>query len=321
VGIAGTSARRVGLFAVTLLGATVVIFTIVQALPGDVAQATLGVNATPEAVEALRQKWGLDRPVLVRYVDWLGDLVTFDFGHSYLTGQSVWAQIQPCLAVTCWVVALSTPLAVLTSIPVGVVSALWRKKWQGAAASGLSQIGMAVPVFFTGVLLILVFAVRLRLLPPNGYTPLTGPRGDPADWLAHLVLPVAAVVIAQSSLLTRYVRSGFLEVLSEDYLRTARAVGWTRWGALIRHGTRNAALSVVTIVGLQIGAMLVGVIIVEQVFQLPGLGSLLLRAVGSRDLPVVQGIAFLLVAAVLVLSLLVDLAYLALDPRLRRGSR
>jgi peptide/nickel transport system permease protein len=209
------------------------------------------------------------------------------------------------------------PLALLVAIPTGLVAALWRRRWPGAVASGLSQVGMAVPIFFTGIVLVVIFAVQLRLLPANGYTPLTGPRGDAADWARHLVLPVAALVIAQSSLLTRYVRSGFVDVLTEDYLRTARAVGWTRWAALVRHGTRNAALSVVTVVGLQIGAMLVGAIIVEQVFQLPGLGSLLLRAVGQRDLPVIQGIAFLLVVAVLALSFLVDVAYLAIDPRLR----
>jgi len=315
--IAGKLARRLGLFLVSLLGATVVIFLIVQALPGDVAQASLGVNATPEAVAARRAEWGLDRPLIVRYLAWLADLVRFDLGQSFLTSQSVAAQIRPCLAVTCWLVGLSMPLALLVAIPTGLVAALWRRRWQGAAASALSQLGMAVPIFFTGIVLVVVFAVRLRLLPANGYTPLTGARGDAADWLRHLVLPVAALVIGQASLLTRYVRSGFVDVLTEDYLRTARAVGWTKWTALVRHGTRNAAVSVVTVVGLQAGAMLVGAIIVEQVFQLPGLGSLLLRAVGSRDLPVIQGIALLLVLAVLGLSFLVDVAHLAIDPRLR----
>jgi peptide/nickel transport system permease protein len=315
--IAATLGKRLGVFAVSLLGATIVSFVIVQALPGDIALATLGVNATPEAVEAIRVQYGLDRPALVRYAAWLGDLVQFDLGRSYLTGQSVAGQIRPCLAVTCWLVGLSMPLALLVAVPMGIVAALWRRRWQGAAASGLSQLGMAVPVFFTGILLVVIFAVRLRLLPANGYAPLTGRRGSAVEWARHLVLPVAALVITQASLLTRYVRSGFVDVLTEDYLRTARAVGWTRWAALVRHGTRNAALSVVTVVGLQIGAMLVGAIIVEQVFQLPGLGSLLLRAVGQRDLPVIQGIAFLLVVAVLLLSLLVDVAYLAIDPRLR----
>jgi peptide/nickel transport system permease protein len=319
VNIGVTLARRLGLFAVSLVGATLVIFLIVQTLPGDVAQATLGLNATPEAVAALREKYGLDRPAVVRYLAWMAGLVHGDLGVSYISGQSVFSQIRPCLAVTTWLVVLSMPLALLCSIPIGLVAALWRRRWQGAIASGLSQTGMAVPVFFTGIVLVVLFAVESHVLPANGYVPLTGSRGDAGRWFSHLLLPVATLVIAQSSLLARYVRSGFIDVLTEDYLRTARAAGWTKWGALIRHGTRNAAVSVVTVVGLQIGAMLVGAIIVEQVFQLPGLGSLLLRSVGARDLPVVQGITVLLVLAVLLLSLLVDAAYLLIDPRLRRG--
>jgi peptide/nickel transport system permease protein len=321
VGVAAAIIKRVGWFVVSLLIASVVIFWIVQALPGDVAQATLGLNATPEALANLRQQWGLDRPVIVRYGAWLGGLLQGDLGASYLTGRTVISQIQPCLAVTSWLTGLAMPLAVLVAVPIGIVAALWRRRWQGLVASGLSQLGMAVPVFLTGIVLVVIFAVGLGWLPANGYVPLTGPRGQFGEWLRHLILPVVTLVIAQASLLTRYVRSGFVDVLTENYLRTARAIGWTRWKALLRHGTRNAALSIVTVVGLQIGAMLVGAIIVEQVFQLPGLGSLLLRSVTSRDLPVVQGIVFLLVCAILVISLLVDLAYLAIDPRLRGRRR
>ncbi|MDR0990624.1 MAG: ABC transporter permease [Propionibacteriaceae bacterium] len=321
MGVAAAIIKRVGWFVVSLLIASVVIFWIVQALPGDVAQATLGLNATPEALANLRQQWGLDRPVIVRYGAWLGGLLQGDLGASYLTGRTVISQIQPCLAVTSWLTGLAMPLAVLVAVPIGIVAALWRRRWQGLVASGLSQLGMAVPVFLTGIVLVVIFAVGLGWLPANGYVPLTGPRGQFGEWLRHLILPVVTLVIAQASLLTRYVRSGFVDVLTENYLRTARAIGWTRWKALLRHGTRNAALSIVTVVGLQIGAMLVGAIIVEQVFQLPGLGSLLLRSVTSRDLPVVQGIVFLLVCAILVISLLVDLAYLAIDPRLRGRRR
>ena len=314
-------ARRIGLFVVSLLGATLVIFLIVQALPGDVAQATLGLNASPEAVASLRQQWGLDRPLVTRYLAWLGGLLHGDLGSSYPSGLTVASQIRPCLGVTSWLVGLALPLALLVAVPLGIVSALFRRRWPGAVVSSLTQLGMAVPVFFTGLVLVVIFAVNGHWLPANGYTPLTGSRGDARGWLRHLVLPVVTLVIAQASLLTRYVRSGFVEVLAEDYLRTARAIGWTRWRALLRHGTRNAALSVVTVLGLQIGAMLVGAIIVEQVFKLPGLGTLLLRAVDRRDLPVVQGIALVLVVVVLTISLVVDLLYRAIDPRLRaRGT-
>ncbi|MDR1214130.1 MAG: ABC transporter permease [Propionibacteriaceae bacterium] len=316
--VAQTIVRRVGVFVLSLLGATVVVFLIVQALPGDVAQATLGMAATPEQVEALRERWGLNRPAWARYVSWLGGLFQGDLGQSYLTGQSVSGQIGPRLAVTCQLVGLSMPIAVLASVPTGLVAAMWRRRWQGVVTSALSQIGMAAPIFFVGIVLVVVFAVRLNWLPANGYNPLLGPAGfDLAGWGSHLVLPVASLVIVQASLLSRYVRNGFVEVLAEDYLRTARAVGWTKWRALVRHGLRNAALSIVTVIALQISAMLVGAIIVEQVFALPGLGSLLLQAVASRDLPVVRGIAILLVVVVLAISLVADLVYVLIDPRLR----
>jgi peptide/nickel transport system permease protein len=319
VTLASTIARRLGLTAVSLLGATAVIFFIVQALPGDVAQTTLGVGGTPEAVEALRERWGLNRPVLVRYGSWLAGLLHGDLGTSYLTGRSVTAEIAPHLAITCWLVGLALPLAVIIAIPLGLLAAMWRRRWQGAVLSFLTQIGMAVPVFFAAIMLVVVFAVQLRWLPAVGYVNLVTPAGlNVAGWASHLVLPVAALALVQASLLTRYVRSGFVEVLTEDYLRTARAIGWTRWRGLLRHGTRNAAVSIVTVIGLQLGAMLVGAIIVENVFALPGLGSFLLQKVASRDLLVVQGIAILLVAVVLVVNLLVDLAYLAIDPRLRQ---
>ncbi|MDR1450152.1 MAG: ABC transporter permease [Propionibacteriaceae bacterium] len=312
-------ARRVGVFAVSLLGATVVVFFVAEALPGDVAEAMLGLGATPEALEALRHDWGLDRPAVIRYASWLGGLLHGDLGASYLTGRPAAAEIGPPLAVTCWLVGLALPLAVLAALPAGLLAALWRRRWRGTALSFLSQLGMAVPVFFTAIVLVVVFAVRLGWLPAVGYADLVTPAGlNAAEWARHLVLPVTALAVVQASLLARYVRSAFVEVLTEDYLRTARAVGWTRWRALLRHGARNAALSVVTVVGLQLGAMLVGAILVEAVFGLPGLGSFLLQKVANRDILVVQGVVILLVAVVLAVNLAVDLVYVALDPRLRQ---
>jgi peptide/nickel transport system permease protein len=313
--------RRVAVFLASLLAATVLVFAIVQALPGDVAQATLGLGASPEQVEALRQQWGLNRPLHIRYLSWLAGLLQGDLGQSYLTGQAVAALMAPRLAVTSWLVGLSLPLALLIAVPVGLAAAMWRRRWWGALGSTLSQVGLAVPVFLTGILLVVVFAIHLRWLPANGYVDLITDTGwQWSEWARHLVLPVASLVIVQASLLTRYVRSGFVEVLTEDYLRTARAVGWTKWRGLIRHGLRNAAIAIVTVVGLQVGAMLVGAIIVEQVFELPGLGRFLLQAVASRDLLVVQGVAIVLVVVVLTVNLVMDLAYLLIDPRLRQRS-
>lgn len=317
--LAGAVVRRLSIFLATLIGASILIFLAVQALPGDVAQASLGMGASPEQVARLREQWGLDRPPVVRYLEWMTGLLRGDFGSSYLTGQSVASQIAPRLAVTAWLVGFAMPIAVLVAIGLGMVAAIRRRSWQGTVAAGLSQLGMAVPAFYAGILLVVVFAVRLRWLPANGYVSLIDPRGGvrAGPWLSHLVLPVVSLVIVQASVLSRYVRSSLIEVLSEDYYRTARSIGWTRYAALLRHGIRNAAISVVTVVGLQLATMLIGAIVVEQVFALPGLGTLLLSAVANRDLLIVQGVVMLLVTAVLVINLLVDLSYVAIDPRLR----
>jgi len=312
------AAYRLTVFVATVLVASVVIFLIVQALPGDVAQATLGMGASQEAVEALRQQWGLNKPLPLRYVEWLGGMVHGDFGRSYLTGQSVVSQIAPRLAVTAWLVGLSIPLSLVVAIPMGLVSAMLRRRADGAIVNAISHIGLAVPVFFSGTVLAIIFAVKLHWLPANGYVPL---RSSFSGWASHLILPVLAIVLVQGCFLARYVRAGFIDVLTEDFYRTARAVGWTRWSGLLRHGMRNMATSLLTVVGLQVASLLVGAILVEQVFVLPGLGSLLIQAVSARDLMVVQGVGMLLVFAILLINFLVDLAYLAIDPRLARGVR
>jgi peptide/nickel transport system permease protein len=309
--------RRLAVFVGTALVASVVVFLIVQALPGDVALASLGLGGTAEQAELLRQRWGLDRPLALRYGQWLVGMLHGDFGASYLTGQSVASQIAPRLGVTAWLVGLSIPWSAVVAIPLGLVSAMLRRRWVGAVVNAASHVGLAVPVFFAGTMVAIVFAVELGWLPANGYVAW---RDSPAGWAASLVLPVASIAIVQGCFLARYVRAGCIEVLSQDYYRTARAVGWTKWAAVGRHGTRNMAISLVTVVGLQVSALLVGAILVEQVFVLPGLGSLLLSAVAAHDLMVIQGVAMLLVFVVLAVNLLVDLAWLAIDPRLRRGA-
>lgn len=306
------------MFAISLTAASVVIFAVCAALPGDVAQVILGQNATPEALAALRQTLGLDRPLVVRYLDWVGSMLTGDFGTSSLNRLPVASQIADRFAVTAWLVIGAMVLALLVALPVGMLAALRSRRASGFVLSALSQIGLAVPAFWAGILLATLFAVQLRWLPANGYVRL---REDPAQWAAHLVLPVLALAAVQASVLVRYVRSAIVDVLNEDYLRTARAVGWTPMRALLRHGLRNASLSLVTVVGLQLATLLVGAIVIEQVFALPGLGQLLLTAVAQRDLVLVQGTVMVLVLAVLVINALVDLSYLALDPRLRTGSR
>jgi len=319
VNLGKTVAVRLLVFAASLFAASIVIFLVVNALPGDVATAVLGFGADPASVAELRARLGLDRPLFVRYFAWVGDLLTGNLGRSYLTNESVTALVAPRIEITAWLVGISMLIAPVIALPLGMLAAMKRRSWQGAAASTVSQIGLSIPAFYAGILLVVVFAVTLRWLPANGYTELVDATGRwrLASFVQHLVLPVLSLVIVQSSVLTRYVRSAFVEVLSEDYFRTARAVGWTRWRALWRHGVRNAAISVVTVIGLQLATLLVGAIVVEQVFRIPGLGTALLSAVANRDLIVVQGIVMVLVFAVLVINLLTDLSYLLIDPRLR----
>ena len=250
----------------------------------------------------------------MRYLEWLGGVLTGNFGVSHLSGQPVLSLLAPRLAVTAWLVVLGIIGALLIALPAGMVAALKRRHWQGFTVNGIAQIGMAIPVFFGGILLVLVFAVWLRWLPANDYVPL---RTDPVQWAAHLVLPVVTLSLVQGAVLIRYVRSAFVEVLNEDYYRTARAIGWMPTAALLRHGVRNAAVSLVTVLGLQLSAVLVGAIVVEQVFTLPGLGTLLLTAVAQRDLFVIQGTVMFLVLAVLAINAVVDFSYLLIDPRQR----
>jgi peptide/nickel transport system permease protein len=306
--------RRLAIFAISLLGASVLVFAVCSALPGEVAAIILGEGATQAQIDALSAQLGLDRPAVVRYFDWVGGMLHGDFGTSYFTGQSVVQLMAPRIAVTLWLVLFALLLSVVIAVPVGMLAAMKRRSWVGFAASAAAQLGMAIPAFWAAIALVLVFAVGLRWLPANGYVAITTSVGS---WAAHLVLPVVSLAIVQAAVLVRYVRSAFIEVLSEDYYRTARAVGWRPFPALLRHGLRNAALSLVTVVGLQLASVLVGAIVIESVFALPGLGSALLYAVSQRDLMIVQSVVMFLAAAVLLINFLVDLSYAWIDPRLR----
>ncbi|WP_218975467.1 ABC transporter permease [Tessaracoccus massiliensis] len=299
----------------SLLLASLLIFLVANALPGDMTQIILGTNAAPGEAEALRERLGLNRPFLVRYLEWLGGVLRFDFGNSYISGRAVAPLIAARLEVTLSLTILGMLVAVLVALPVGAYAAVRRRHADGAAVSALSQVGLAVPAFWAGIWLVIIFAVQLRWLPAGGYVSYWDSVGR---WLTHLILPVVSLALVQGSVISRYVRSSVIEVMQEDYYRTARAVGWSRSGALLRHGLRNIAISLLTVIGLQLATLLVGAIIIEQVFALPGLGSALLLAVSQRDLAVVQAIVLLLVWSVLVINFLVDVAYQLIDPRLRR---
>ncbi|MEJ3654175.1 ABC transporter permease [Actinomycetes bacterium KLBMP 9759] len=308
--------QRAAVFVVSLAVATVVVFLFMAVLPGDPARVALGVNATEEAVAATRAAFGTDRSLLVQYVDWVGGLPVGDFGRSYVTQADIGPQVVDRLLVTMWLVLSGMAIALLVAVPLGIAAAVRHRRASGTVISAFSQVGVAVPSFLAGILLVTVFAVRLGWLPSGGWTP---PAVDPGTFLRQLILPALSLGLVQGAVLTRYVRSAVLDVLREDYLRTARSKGLRPTPALVRHGLRNAAIPVVTVLGLQLATLLVGAVVVERVFVIPGLGSLLLDGVANRDLLLVQGVVIVLVLAVLVVNFLVDVAYTVLDPRLRRA--
>jgi peptide/nickel transport system permease protein len=306
--------RQAVVFAVSAALASVLVFALMAVLPGDPAEVALGINATPEGVAALRAEFGIDRPLPAQYLDWVRGLVTGDFGTSYVTHAPIGPQIADRLAVTVWLVLAGMTVAVAVALPVGILAAVNHRNLLGVVLSGASQTGVAVPAFLAGILLVFVFAVRLGALPSGGYTP---PSQDAGAWLRQLLLPATALGLVQGAVLSRFVRSAVLDVLGEDFLRTARSKGLTRGQALVRHGLRNAAVPVVTVLGLQLATLLVGAVVVERVFVIPGLGNLLLQGVANRDLLLVQGVVMVLVVAVLLVNFLVDVASTVLDPRLR----
>ncbi|GLW10986.1 peptide ABC transporter [Microtetraspora sp. NBRC 13810] len=307
--------RRLGLLAAALFGVSLLIFVLLRLLPGDVATIVGGVQATPEQLAVLRERLGTDRPLPVQYAEWAGGVLTGDFGRSMLNGVSVTDELARKLVVTLPLTLTAAVLAVAIAVPLGAYAALRQRAPDGAAVSALGQLGVAVPTFWMGIMLSVVFAVQLRLLPAQGF-PADG-WAEPGRAAASLVLPVLTLALAQAAVLLRFVRSATLEVLQADFLRTARAKGLTTGAALLRHGLRNAAMPVVSVLGIQIASLIVGAVVVEQAFSLPGVGKMLLADVGNRDLVKVQGTVLLLSGLVLVLGTVIDIVHRLADPRLR----
>lgn len=307
--------RLAGL-AASLVAASVAVFAVVNLLPGDVATVMLGTNATPQNVAALRHQFGLDRPLWVRYLEWAGGLLHGDLGVSVLSHTEVGPLLLQKLSVSAPLALFAAVIALALAVPLGVIAGVRYRHLSGSLISALSLVGIAVPAFWAGLLLVTLFAVKLRLFPAGGFIDWTE---DPVAALRSLLLPAIALGLVQGAVLTRFIRSAIIDVQREDFIRTARAKGLTRWQALRRHGFRNAAIPVVTVLGIQFTSLLVGAIVVENVFVLPGLGRLLFQSVGNRDLVVVQDLVMLLTAVVLVVNFLIDLTYRALDPRIRSG--
>jgi peptide/nickel transport system permease protein len=298
----------------TLVVASLVVFGVLEILPGDPARLMLGFEATEDAIQALRVEMGLDQPLIWRYLDWVGGLLTLDFGRSYTYSVPVIDLVSERVVVSLPLALIALTLSTAIAIPVGVFSASRRGRPADTISMGAAQVGVAVPNFWFALLLIYVFAVWLRLVPAGGF-----PGWSAGAWpaLKALMLPAVALALPQAAILARVTRSALLEVLGEDYIRTARAKGMPRRTVLWRHALRNAMIPVLTILGLQFAFLLAGTIIIENVFYLPGLGRLVFQAITQRDLIVVESVVMLLVASVIVVNLLVDLSYALVDPRLR----
>ena len=303
-------------FALSLVAASILVFAVVNVLPGDPALVILGINATPESVATLHRQLGLDMPAAQRYVLWVGGMIHGDFGISALGRNPVGPEILQKLTVSGPLAIFAVTISILISIPMGVLAGVRHRRFSGTIISALSLGGIAIPAFWAGLLLATVFAVNLHLLPAGGFVEWSE---DPLLALRSLLLPALALGLVQGAVLTRFVRSAIIDVQGQDFIRTARAKGLTRWQALRRHGFRNAAIPVVTVLGIQLTGLLVGSIVIENVFVLPGLGRLLFQSVGNRDLVIVQDLVMLLTASVLAVNFFVDVSYRLLDPRIRNA--
>ena len=308
-------------FALLLLGllvASVLIFFTLRVLPGDIAQLIGGVNSSPEQIAAIRSQLGLDRSLAVQYLEWIGGVLRGDLGTSLLTGTPVVDELVQKAQVTLPLGIMALLVAVVISFPLGVLSAMRRGHADGTALSVGSQTLAAVPVVWAGMMLVVVFAVWLGWLPAQGF-----PRAGwsaPAAAFQALILPALTIGIVEGAMLLRFVRSATLQAVGQDFVRTAAAKGLTRDAALIRHGLPVVGLSVITVLGLQVAGIIVGAVVIEQLFSLPGIGRMLVADVAARDLPKVQGELLALTGFVLIVGFVVDLVHRIIDPRQREAA-
>ncbi len=306
--------ERLASLALTLGVASLVIFAAIEIIPGDPAAYMLGLNAGPDAVEALRRELGLIENPVTRYISWVGGMLTGDFGTSYTYRVPVSELVAARAVVSVPLALYSLTLSTVIALPVGMIAASRRGSLTDLGIMGITQFGIAVPNFWFAMLLVILFSVSLRWFSAGGFP---GWEAGLVAGLKALTLPAVALALPQASILSRIMRSALIETLTQDYIRTARAKGLSRRQAVINHALRNALIPVLTIIGLQFSFLLAGAIIIENVFFLPGLGRLIFQGITQRDLIVVESVVMLLVFAVVLVNFLVDLAYAATDPRLR----
>jgi len=300
--------------AVTLLFVSLLVFVVVRVLPGDPALVMLGIEASPQAVAALRESLGLNRPVPVQYIQWVGRAARGDLGRSIQYDVPVAGLVLSRLSVTLPLTLMAAGFMVLAAVPLGVFAATYHRRWGDYVTMTLSQLGIAVPGFWAGLLLILLFSVELGWFQEGGFD---GWGQGVGGAFKSLLLPAVALGLFQFAVLARTTRSALLEVLREEYVKTARAKGVAERGVLFRHALRNAMIPILTVAGLQLGQLMAGSIILESVFYLPGLGRLALGAISARDLPVVQGVVLFVASVIVGINAAVDVLYGVLDPRIR----
>jgi peptide/nickel transport system permease protein len=312
--------RRAGWAIVTLLLASVVVFIGAHALPGDPALALAGQEGArdPELLAAIRERYGLDQPLPAQYVAWLGQVLQGDFGQSIRTSLPVADMVAERIPVTLQLAGFSLLIAMLVGIPIGVLAAVHRGRWPDHLGNALTLTGMSVPNFWVGLILIAVFAVRFDLFPASGFVSFAE---DPVANLQHLVLPSVVLGVGLAAVIMRQTRSSMVQTLGADFIRTARAKGLSEWSVVVRHALRNSLLTVTTILGLQLGLLIAGSVVTEQIFLIPGFGKLIIDAVATRDYPVIQAVTLLAAVAYIVVNLLVDVLYTVLNPRVRLEAR
>jgi len=293
---------------------SIVIFSITLLLPGDPTLAVLGDQASQAERLAMRTKMGLDRPILLQYVTWLGSALTGDFGRSLRTQEPVAEMLAARVPVTLQLTLGAILLAVVVGVPLGILAALRRNSWVDVLCSATAMSGVAMPYFWTAMLLIILFSLTLRWLPPSGYAPLLS---APVENLKLMILPTLTVGMAMSALVMRQTRTAMLQILSQDFIRTARAKGVSETRVVLRHALRNALIPVITVIGLQTGALVGGAVVTETVFGMPGLGRMVVEGIFERDFAAVQGAILVIVIGVLAVNLLTDLCYAVLDRRIK----
>ncbi|MGK6314326.1 ABC transporter permease [Neorhizobium sp. DT-125] len=306
--------RRLLQLVPVLLVMSVVVFSTSMMLPGDPTTAILGEDASPQDRAALRVELGLDQPVLIQYGRWLVRASSGDLGRSLRTREPVAEMLASRVPVTLELGLLAVVLSLVLGIPLGIVAALKRNSWIDSLVSALSLSSMAIPYFWVGILLIMILSIHLRWLPPSGYVPFFS---DPVMNLKLMIMPVITIGTAQAALVMRQTRTAMLQVLSQDYVRTARAKGAGEVRVILGHALRNSLIPVITVVGLQMGALIGGAVVTETVFSLPGLGRMIVDGIFERDFPVVQGAILVVVLGVLLVNLVTDLSYTLVDRRVR----